>query len=98
MEGNSTKHASDHQKNVRQILEGSERVWFHPFDDLLAVWHGGPQISIVSSRTWEEMDVINIKSANRTLSEMEDAATVKLASRGFDRCGRTQDNTRLVEA
>jgi len=97
MEGNST-NASDHQRNVRQILEGNERVWFHPFDDLLAVWHGGPQIAIVNSRTWEETDVINIKSANRTLSEMEDAATVKLASRGFDRCGRTQDNTRIVKS
>ena len=96
MEG-KTRSASDHQRNVRQILEGNERVWFHPHDDLLAVWHGGPQISIVSSRTFEEMKVINIKSANRTLEEMENAATVKLASRGFDRTGRTKDNTRLVK-
>lgn len=95
MEG-KTRNASDHQRNVRQILEGNERVWFHPHDDLLAVWHGGPQIAIVSSRTWEEQDVINIKSANRTLEEMETAATVKLASRGFDRTGRTKDNTTIV--
>jgi len=97
MEANSTT-ASDHQQNVRQILEGNERVWFHPHDDLLAVWHGGPQISIVNSRTFEEMNVINVKAHDRTMSEIEDAVTVKLASRGFDRVGRSQDNTRVIKS
>lgn len=76
---------SDHQRRVRQILEGNERVWFHPFEDLLAVWHGGPQVSIVSSRTFEEMRCINVKTASRTLSEIEDAISVKLIGRGFVR-------------
>jgi len=76
---------SDHQRRVRQILEGNERVWFHPFEDLLAVWHGGPQVSIVSSRTFEEMRVFNVKTFDRSQSEIEDAASVKLIGRGFAR-------------
>jgi hypothetical protein len=32
------------------------------------------------------------------LSEIEDAVSVKLASRGFDRVGRTQDNTRVTKS
>lgn len=90
--------ASDHQENVRRALEGNERVWFHPSEDKLAIWHGGPQVSIVSSRTFEDLDVLNVKVWNRTTAEVEDAVTVKLAARGFDRCGRTQDDTRVVEA
>ena len=89
---------SDHQRNVQRVLEGNERVWFHPHKDLLAVWHGGPQVTIVSSRTFEQMNVINVKTANRDLSEIEDAVTVKVVGRGFDRVGRTQDNTRVVES
>lgn len=90
--------ASDHQRNVRQALEGNERVWFHPHEDKLAIWHGGPQVTIVSSRTFEELDVLNVKVFNRSMDEIEDAITVKLVSRGFDRVGRTQDDTRVVEA
>jgi hypothetical protein len=96
MEGKT--QPSDHQRNVRQILEGNERVWFHPRKDLLAVWHGGPQVQIVNSRTFENTDVITVKTYNRELSEVEDAVVVKLAQRGFDRCGRSQDNTRVVKA
>lgn len=89
--------ASTHQQNVRNVLEGNERVWFHPSDDLLAVWHGGPQIQIVSSRTFEEQKVISVKTYDRDLSEVEDAVAVKLWGRGFDRVGRTQDNTRVTK-
>lgn len=92
------RQMSDHQVNVQQALEGNERVYFHPFEDKLAIWHGGPQITIVSSRTWEELDVINVKTAMRSMSEIEDAVTVKVVGRGFDRVGRTQDDTRVVES
>ncbi len=89
---------SDHRQNVRRLLEGNERVWFHPHKDLLAVWHGGPQVTIASSRTFEDQKVIHVKAHDRDLSEIEDAVTVKLAQRGFDRVGRTQDDTRVRQA
>lgn len=97
MENDSTEYESDHQRNVRQLLEGNERVWFHKHDDLLAVWHGGPQIVIASSRTFEELEVMNVRSHNRDLSEIENAVSVKVVARGFDRVGRTQDNTRVIK-
>lgn len=88
----------DHQEDVRRLLEGNERVWFHPNKPLLAVWHGGPQITIANSKTFEERDVITVKVHDRDLSEIEDAVSVKLAGRGFDRVGRTQDDTRVVKS
>jgi hypothetical protein len=87
---------SEHQRNVQRTLEGNERVWFHPHEDLLAVWHGGPQITIVSSRTFEELEVMNVKTVDRSLSEIEDAVSAKLASRGFDRTGRSRDSTSVT--
>lgn len=91
------EEASDHQRNVRQVLEGNERVWFHPTDDLLAVWHGGPQILIVSSRTFEQLDVMNVKAAGRDLSDIENSVNLKVANRGFDRRGRARKQTSVVE-
>ena len=88
----------DHQEDVRRLLEGNERVWFHPNKPLLAVWHGGPQITIADSRTFEERDVMTVKTHDRDLPEIEDAVSVKLAGRGFDRVGRTQDDTRVVKS
>ena len=90
------KEASKHQQNVRRVLEGNERVWFHPHDDLIAVWHGGPQIQIVNSRTFDDVDVMNVRATGRTKTEIENAVSFKLTRLGFDRCGRTQDNTRIV--
>jgi hypothetical protein len=97
MEEDST-NASEHQKTVRRALEGNERVWFHPFEDKLAIWYGGPQITIVSSRTFEDLTVVNIRSVGRTFEEMEVSAEVKVARRGFDRKGHSQNDTRLVGA
>jgi len=90
--------ASDHQKKVRQALEGNERVWFHPEDDKLAIWHGGPQITIVSSRTFEELEVLNIRTHGRTIQEAEISARMEVVQYGFDRVGRSQKDTNLVEA
>ena len=88
----------DHQEDVRRLLEGNERVWFHPNQRLLAVWHGGPQVTIADSHTFEERDVMTVKTHDRDLPEIEDAVSVKLAGRGFDRVGRTQDDTRVVKS
>lgn len=88
---------TQHQENVQQALEGAERVYFHPFEDKLAIWHGGPQITIVSSRTFGEIDAVNVRTVGKSLSEVEDSVTTKVARLGFDRTGRTKDNTRLVE-
>lgn len=92
-----SKGMSDHQKKVARVLEGNERVYFHPFEDKIAVWHGGPQVQIVNPKTWKEIDVFNVKVANRGLSEIEDAVWVSLVKRGFDRNGRSQDDTRVVK-
>lgn len=89
--------ATNHQKNVRQILEGNERVYFHPSEELLAVWHGGPQIQIVNSKTWENTDVITVKTAERDIREIERSVDTKLVRMGYDRRGRTSDKTQLVE-
>jgi hypothetical protein len=96
--GGLTQDVDENQKNRRRLFEGNERVWFHPNKPLLAVWHGGPQITIADSRTFEQAKVINVKAVDRDLSEIEDAVSVKLASRGFDRVGRTQDNTRVTKS
>lgn len=89
---------SEHQRNVRKALEGNERVWYHPTDEKLAVWHGGAQIIIVSSRTFEQMEMLTISAIGRSFEQMEDEATVKLAQRGFERTGRAPQETRLIEA
>ena len=89
---------SDHQRRVRQILEGNERVFFHPFEDLLAVWHGGPQVTIISSRTFEELRVFNVKTAGRNLSEIEDVVSVECCGRGFERPGRRLYTSEVVES
>lgn len=88
---------TDHQRRVRQVLEGNERVWFHPKKELLAVWYGGARIKIVNSQTYQEMEVVTVPTANREIHEIEDAVCVALARRGFDRVGRAQDDTRVVQ-
>lgn len=88
---------SEHQKNVQRALEGNERVWFHPEKEMLAVWKGGPRVHLVSSVSFKELDVFTVRAYD-DMSKTEDAVCVELARRGFDRCGRTQDDTRVVEA
>jgi hypothetical protein len=89
---------TDHQSNVQQALEGNERVFFHPFEDRIAVWYGGPQINVYNSRTWENTNVYNVRSHGRELAEVEKAVENKLATRGYDRTGRDTERTKVVEA
>lgn len=88
---------SDHQKQVRKVLEGNERVWFHPEDEKLAIWYGGIYATIVDSRTFEEIDEIFLNSYDRSTHENEKALVVSLTTRGFDRTGHEQDDTRVIE-
>jgi hypothetical protein len=88
---------SEHQKQVRKVLEGNERVWFHPEKDRLAIWYGGLEVTIVDSCTFNEIDSLMLNSYDRSIHENEDALVVELVSRGYDRVGRTQDDTRVLE-
>lgn len=91
MEQNSTKR-------MRRALEQNERVYYHRHDSQIAVWHGGPQVTIYDSETWEEVNVFNVKTVGRSMAEVENSVAINIARRGFDRCGRSQDDTRVVEA
>jgi len=91
-----------HQRSVQRALEGNERVWFHPHEDKIAVWYGGACISVYNSKTWDEFDELSVKTiggdGEKSIAEMEDSVVMKLAARGFDRVGRTQDDTRVRHA
>jgi hypothetical protein len=76
---------------MRRALEDNERVFFHPDKGLIAVWCGGATVNIYDAATWEEVDMFTQSLAFRddsTLSDVENAITVRLADRGFVREGR----------
>jgi hypothetical protein len=89
---------SDHQVAVQQALEGNERVWFHPFKDRLAVWYGGAKVKIIDSATWEQLDMFMVRVSNFDMEEIENQVEIELMGRGFDRVGRTQNDTRVTRA
>jgi len=88
---------SQHHERVRRALEGNERVYYHTEKPRIAVWHGGPQVTVYRSDTFEELQVFNVRVTNRSVREIEDAVHVNATNRGFERTGRTMDNTRVTE-
>jgi len=95
------REMSDHQRNVAQALEGNERIFFHPFEDRIAVWYGQALIKIFDSQTWEQVDNKRVPLAHKPdtdLSDVESAVVVSLAADGYERKGRSRTDSELVEA
>lgn len=88
---------TDHQRNVIRALEGNERVYYHESDNLIAVWHGGPQIQIFDSRSWENFNVVTVRTSNKSQSQIEKRVEIKLRQMGYNRSGRYNGTTAIVK-
>lgn len=75
---------TEHQRNVARALEGNEGVWFHPFEDRIAVWYGDKIVELFDSQTWESLQRHFLPVAT------EACATVTLAGWGYSRKGRSR--------
>lgn len=85
-------------RDVQQALEGNERVYFHTDEPLIAVWYGGPQITLYDSLTWSEVTTLTVSAGYRDVdvNGLEARVENRMAREGFDRNGRTNDKTMLV--
>lgn len=79
---------SDYQRRVQRALEGNHGVWFHTEDERIAVWYGEWGAPIYDSRTWEEVDYVEIPIGG-CLHDRDERIDIALTERGFDRWGRT---------
>jgi len=88
--------ATEHQRNVRQAMEGNIATYFHPSHERIAFLYPNGVINIFNSQTWENLDSITVKTVKpeggmRSNDELRQVADMKMHSREFDREGRVQE-------
>lgn len=77
-----------HNRRVAQALDGNHGVWFHPFEDKIAVWYGEARVRVFNSATFEEENTHTIGVAYREDVEYESieaAVDVTLSELGYYR-------------
>lgn len=80
--------ASDHQRNVRDAMEGNLRAYFHPFEDLVAFVYPNGEINIYNSRTWQNTATMSIGHSSMDNERIIKRAESRMQREGFDRKGR----------
>lgn len=79
---------TEFQRRVAQAFDGNHGVWFHPFEDKIAVWYGEASVRVFDPTTFEEVNTHTIGIAYREDVEydtVESAVDVILSELGFYR-------------